>query len=100
MVEDSHSSSTTPAHHQTLEQRRTFPRRTLAGGHSPGLRVLLQAPLVLLEFLPGDISWVSTQDKRVPLFARQSREHSASSLDLFSVSGAAKEIGARVARVA
>ena len=62
MVEDRHSSSTAPADHQTLQQRRTFPWRALAVSHSPGLRVFLQAPQVLFVFLPGDISWVSVQD--------------------------------------
>ena len=62
MVEDGHSSSTAPADHQTLQQRRTFAWRASAMSHSAGLRVFLQAPQILFVFLPGDISWVSVQD--------------------------------------
>src|SRR5258708_7848305 len=72
MVNHLHALAADATDHQTLQQRGTFTRRTLATLGAERMRILLKQLLVLLIFLPGDVAEMGAERQSVPLVLRYS----------------------------
>src|SRR5438128_10597729 len=71
VVADRHSATTPTAHRQSLEQRRTFARRSMPSVGAVGLTVVMQAAEVVFKLVPGDVAGVRIANQRMPLLAWQ-----------------------------
>src|SRR5215469_7143728 len=70
MVNHLHSLTADTTDNQTLQQRGTFTRRTLATLGTECMSIFLQPSLILLVFLPGDVTDMRAEEQRVPFVFR------------------------------
>src|SRR5262249_32931013 len=70
MVNHFHSLTADTTDNQTLQQRGAFTRRTLATLWAEGMSIFLQPSLILLVFIPGDVTDMRAEQQRVPFVFR------------------------------
>jgi hypothetical protein len=93
-----HTLPTQGADRQALQQRRTFARRPSFPIRTARVRIVAQAPSVLLELLPADVGFMCIAYKRDPFLLRESLA-SMATVEKFSLPQASKAEGAGTARV-